>query len=470
MRIFCGVMLFWMVIQTGYGQTLVTKKRTYANFQGNLLGGTKVLFIGLLKGSIDYPGNAINGNPKDFSTLSIDAELAGLASITQFLEFTSNGNHNDVRTIPAGQPVSIKLSLPKSILSLLSQVNIGYFRNLKTVSADWPLGGLLGSGHDAGYDADKYSLYSGSDLLSLANGAGEVELTFSPEDDYNGIFVELSGSGLSLALTNNLFHAYIVENGTVSCADRDKAIDVLSGIRGGGVNLLNATGSVTNPWAIIDGTGQTTLNLGVQLLSEVFHTTIFNTASKPNQIAKVVIENPGGGLLDLGVLKGLEIQPYLGNTPVGEPLNESSILSLRLLPGAGEKNELTVPVAGSFDRIEVKLGGVAAALGTLILHGVSRTFGAFLYPIEELGNKLTACEKVDLKESILNYQPADYDYRFYTASSGGAAISGIVTESGKYYIEAVDKISGCVSARVEVDAVVLPLPGKPHLTIRDVIN
>src|SRR5690606_33336423 len=130
-----------------------------------------------------------------------------------------------------------------------------------------------------------------------------------------------------------------------------------------------------------------------------------------------------------------------------------------------------VPVAGSFDRIEIKMGGVAAALGSLIVHEVSRTFDPFLYPEHELDEKLMQCESVDLKEAILNYQPMNYDYNYYTVVSGGVPMSNsIVTESGTYYIEAVDKISGCSSARVAVEVNVLPLPGKPHLTITDVVN
>src|SRR5690606_1524590 len=135
-----------------------------------------------------------------------------------------------------------------------------------------------------------------------------------------------------------------------------------------------ATGSVTDPWNVVDGDPSTfaLMSTGVQALSEVYHTTIFQTASRPNQVAKVVLQNPGGGLLDLGLLNGLTIQPYLGSTAVGGPINESNLLSLRILPGANDVYELIVPIAGSFDRIEIQMGGVAGLLNELRLYEVSR--------------------------------------------------------------------------------------------------
>jgi len=460
---FIAFILLLGLVQVGYGQSLITKKRTYANFQGTYETGINLALV-LVTGTVSNASNATNGNVKSYSTLNVPVGVAGVLTATQYLEFTTNGQHTNRILIDANTAVTLKITFPKEILGLLSGIEIGSFTELKSVNA-----GLV---NRAGYRADNHNpIVSGSSLLSLINGAGEFEITIMPNQSFNGVYMKLLGNGLSVALTNNFFHAYILENGSVSCIERDKAIDKLSGVRAGGINLLNATGSVTNPWGVVDGSGPMTLNLGTQVLSEVFHTTIFNTASRPNQVAKVVIQNPGGGLLNLNLLTGLKIQPFLGNTPVGTPINESQVLSLRLLPGPEGKNELMVPVAGSFDRIEIKMGGVAGALGSLIVHEVSRTFDPFLYPAHELDEKLMQCESVDLKEAILNYQPMNYDYNYYTVVSGGVPMSNsIVTESGTYYIEAVDKISGCSSARIAVEANVLPLPGKPHLTITDAVN
>src|SRR5690606_38808652 len=125
---------------------------------------------------------------------------------------------------------------------------------------------------------------------------------------------------------------------TLACDEKDKAVDVLTGVRAGLAGIANATGSVTNPWNVIDGDVSTSavMNTGVAVLSEVYHTSIFQTVSRPNQVAKVVIQGTTtglGGLLDLSLLSGLTIQPYLGSEAVGDPLNNSTLLSLRLLPG-----------------------------------------------------------------------------------------------------------------------------------------
>src|SRR5690606_446151 len=199
MRIFCGVMLFWMVIQTGYGQTLVTKKRTYANFQGKYEAGINLL--GLLTGTVDNASNAINGNVKSYSTLQVPTGILGLLSATQYLEFTTDGQHANRRTIAAHTPVTLKITLPKEVIGLLGGVEIGHFTELKTVGPSLT--------NRAGYrpkSGKQIAVVSGSSLLSLINGSGEFEITITPGQAYNGVYVKLSGNGLSVLLTNDLFH------------------------------------------------------------------------------------------------------------------------------------------------------------------------------------------------------------------------------------------------------------------------
>jgi len=105
------------------------------------------------------------------------------------------------------------------------------------------------------------------------------------------------------------------------------------------------------------------------------------------------------------------------------------------------------------------------------VYEVSRSSYLGLFPEEQLKNKLTACEKVDLKNAIDEIDLVHYTYKYYTAETGGTALgSSIVNSSGTYYIEAVDKETNCPSFRRLVVANVLPIPGKPHLTIQNVIN
>src|SRR5690606_26233759 len=107
--------------------------RTYANFQGTFERGTGALGSPVLVGSVDNAGNAANGNPKNASTLSVPIGALNLVGTTQFLEFTTDGQHSNVRTIAANTPVTVKFSLPSEVLGLLSSVSIGTFTDLQHV-------------------------------------------------------------------------------------------------------------------------------------------------------------------------------------------------------------------------------------------------------------------------------------------------------------------------------------------------
>src|SRR5690606_5792304 len=172
--------------------------RTYANFQGTHEAGINIPLVGLLTGSVTDPGNAIDMNVKTSSSLSVPIGVGGLLSATQFLEFTENGQHSTVRTIRSGTPVTIKATFPREILGLLSNIEIGHYRNLTAVDAT-----LF---RRAGYNTDDETIvYSGTTLLNLINGIGQFELTFSPDQDYHGVFMRLRGNLLSVLLNSNLF-------------------------------------------------------------------------------------------------------------------------------------------------------------------------------------------------------------------------------------------------------------------------
>src|SRR5690606_37597894 len=78
---------------------------------------------------------------------------------------------------------------------------------------------------------------------------------------------------------------------------------------------------------------------------------------------------------------------------------------------------------------------------------------------DERDAALTGCGSVNLLGALTNYRPDFYDYQFYTSATGGIALaSSTVTASGMYYVEAVDKVTGCASERVQLEATVNPYP------------
>lgn len=467
-------------VYTAKGQC-IPQSRTYADFQGTYLEGLGVLGSPTVVGYVNNSGHSVNGNVKQSTTLGIPVGLLGLASVTQFLEFTTLGTNESKRTLAANTPVKIKLTLPTEVLGLLSGIEVGSFTGLQSVSADWSgFLGLVGAGHSAGYNATSTTtIYSGATLLSLLNGAGDFEITVTPTTAFNGIYVKLKGSGLSVALKADVFHAYILEN-IVGSMDCNTPIDVLAGVRAGNLaNLATATGWVDKKWDAIDGDPNHTyaeLNLGAQVVSEVFHTTIFKTLAQPGDAVQMIIQKPSGGLLDLNLLNGFSIRMYNGSTGVGSAFSATSGLSLALLPGStagNEKYTLTIQVpktAGAFDRVELKMGGLAT---------VGLTPGIRIYDIKHIILPKTAINGVDAAStticlgytatlSVSELQDCT-TYTWFQTETGGTAIpnatgsytplaSALVVGPNIFYVQATRTNCTDIVARIPVTINVNPLP------------
>ncbi|MCG2613316.1 hypothetical protein LZZ85_03455 [Terrimonas sp. NA20] len=356
-----------------------TESRTYANFQGGYRTGMYALGLETVFGSIIDPNFATDSDPKTFSSPVIPAGLAGIAAVTQFMGFTTDGTLSTAKHINAGVPVTIKMSLPQSLLGLADAIEVGVYSGLHPVTAGIPPVLGTGAGNAAGYNATSMTkLYGGASLINLLNGAGELELTMTPSQSYEGVYVKLSGELLSLALSMQIYDAYIMESNPIPCASQGNAIDILSGVRGNGVvNLLSATGTVFQPWNTVDqGAGHlntyATISTGAQVLSEVFETVIFNTKAKAGDSLQLVISDPGSGLLDLNLLAALQLKTYNGpvaGTVIG---TAQTGLSLRLLSSSSNRYLLSIPMTTAFDRVEISLGGVANVLSTLRIYDVRR--------------------------------------------------------------------------------------------------
>jgi hypothetical protein len=195
------------------------KKRTYANFQGTHRTGTFALGNPTIIGTVTNPTLAADTDPRTASSLDISLGLAAATTVTQFLEFTTTGNHSTVRNIAAGTTVSVKFKVPSSLLGLLGGIEIGSYTGLNSVTQSVSGFAGTGTGYTAGHNAtSRYPAYTGTTLLNALNGAGELELSFAPSQIYNGIYIRLSAGALSLGLTTQLFHAYILEDAPLNCS------------------------------------------------------------------------------------------------------------------------------------------------------------------------------------------------------------------------------------------------------------
>jgi hypothetical protein len=338
--------------------------RKYATRQTTKDGG----ILGL--GSYSATGSAVDNDPQTRSDIAITLGVGYWKE--QILDFNTAGATGAYATTITGTtPITVKILLPTSVLTLISEVEVQAITGLNRTGSGIPV-------------IDPYvwnytnvgTAYSGASLLGLLNGAGEVEITLTPGAAFQGIRVRLT-SLVAAAANTGVFHAYIKETapGNVVCS---QPIDILSGVRAGTVvgGIANATGFVDNAWSAIDNNMATfaQVNTGAQVLSEVFHTTIFNTASKVGDSVRVVIQDPGAGLLDLTALSGFTINLYNGSNPVPVQtiLNNSPLLNLRLLTGPGNINELVAATTAVYDRVEIKMGGVASALASLRIYEVGR--------------------------------------------------------------------------------------------------
>lgn len=445
-------------------------KRTYADFQGSIQYGFKILGGSLIMGTITDAPNAVNGQVRDASTLGVGLGLAGLASSTQFLQFT-NSSGTGPRSIPANTPVTVKISLPTEVLSVLSGVEIGSFTNLQSIGADWPLLGLLGPGHDAGYTATMNPIYNSTNIAGVISGSGEVEITVTPNQVYNGIYVKVSGNLLSVALSAKVFHAYIME-ATTEKIDCDEVIDVLSGVQPSIVGgVLNVTGKVTDPFNAIDNDKDSyaLMDVGLSVLNKIFLTAIFNKPSQPKDSVSIILSKPGGGLLDLSLLTGFTIQPYLNGAKAGDPFNNvGTFLNLRLFPGSTDKYVLTFPITEVYDRLEITTGGLAGVLGSIRIYDIRRKLANPRTLVDPAAEDIrTVCEGTTTTFAVNNPQDCT-EYKWYDAETGGTLLntglsytppSTLAAGEYNYYVQA--SRTYCIAAtseRLRVKLKVNPLP------------
>ncbi|HVI47016.1 MAG TPA: hypothetical protein VM802_19215 [Chitinophaga sp.] len=436
---------FYIQAQTGCPQPQIRVYATQQRWDGFL-------------GSVADEKNAADANPATASTFNL-LGLLGLGSVRQYLSFSA--------PVPAGTTMFVKLTYPSSLFGVGNTVKVQPFvRKNGTETATGPA-------------------ITVGNLISLLNGAGDLEVSVVARDASNnpvacdGVWIDFN-STLGLALKMQVYDAYYLKDATppTGC---NVPVDVFSGVRAGALALANALGWVTDPWKAIDNDSDTStyaqLNTGAQILSEVFETILFNTASRPGDSLYIVMQNSVGGLLNLGLLSGFQVQPYLGTVAAGPPITtQSSVLNLRLLSGPGNKYVLVVRIPASFDRVDFQMGGLVDALSSLRIYDVS-VKGPRPKPVLTI-NGLTGTGPICINDAgklklSLTPDPCTV-YKWYDADkttllATGSSFSPVITKEGTYtwYVEAVrNSCNGDVRNRVPVTVIVLPKPGIPLLTIQ----
>lgn len=428
--------LLLVICLQGYGQSVYgqcpRQIRQYANVQATT-------------GSVTSASLAADQLPATASTLN----AVILSTTRQWLGFGER--------IAAGTPVYLKLS------TLSGTLGVG--------------AGFSVQGYVNGPGATKIPVapaLSDASLLGLLNGNGELEITLTPGSDYDGVLVTVTG-GISVGFSMKVFEAYILKS-TASPIACNQAIDVLKGAHSG-LNLLTL-GNVTNEWDAVDADLSTAahMNLGLGLTGTVYETVVFSTASTPGDSISIMLSRDGAPLLDLTLLGTFSIQPYLGSTAVGSPITSASTgLSLRLLTAGGPVGILTAAVAGSFDRVEIRLNAIAGVALNLNLFDVTRIARkpTVAYTLNGAGGPSPVCITLvgGIGFSVTGPEACD-TYRWYNGSTflgTGNSISPVITTAGDYvfYVEA--QRSGCTNTetRASFPLTVTPKAGPPSLTIQN---
>ncbi|UCS95459.1 gliding motility-associated C-terminal domain-containing protein [Echinicola marina] len=321
--------------------------------------------LGIQLGSVTNPTLAAGNNLADYSLLSetVGTSLLGLTGETsQTIRW--NG------MVPAGTPVTIKLGREYGAAGVSGGIYV------QALDGD-PVNGddLLGI----------RQLADGG-LVSAVNGINEFEYTFIPTDE-NGVPVAYNGVKVSLASLLNavqnvrVYAAYYHETSATLATCTFGSIDIMTGFESiiDGLDVASGLTSVQDPGLSVDG--------DLDTYATIFNAVGANISSKLDvSFAAPVIAGDSvaikvgssTGLLDLNLLEGYEIQRYLGNQTVGNPIDASSnLLNLTLL-GGGSTQSLNFITDVPFDRIKILSGGVVSALEEL------RVYEIELFPISEI--------------------------------------------------------------------------------------
>ena len=227
--------------------------------------------------------------------------------------------------------------------------------------------------------------------------------------------------------------------------------------------------SVTDPNNDIDAdaTNFTSLHIPVGLLGgSVYQRLIFPAAGDASDSIRLDLASPGH-LADVSLLGGAVVTVY-NNTTVVSTHTLSQLLTVRLL--GGERFIATVAAGGVYDRVEVKLTGVANLLNSLDIYGIRAVAPN---PVFDAGN-VTICAG---QPAVLNATPAaGTTIRWYADSTSAVILStsnsfttDTLKTAGKvtYYVQVVGA-KGCANPdRIPVTVTVNPLSTAGDITLAD---
>ncbi|WP_316817848.1 putative Ig domain-containing protein [Pedobacter nyackensis] len=366
------------------------KERVYATSQSSNSTG---LCIGC---GVITPTLATDGSPYTKSTVNLTVALLG-ARVSQDLIFSP--------TNLTGSPAAVvKLGTGEKLLT----ANLLGGIKLQAVNA---AGQLVGNEYDGN-----------SGLLTLLAVGNQTEVFIpSPGVPYNRIRVTIDGGLVSAAASIDVYHAYYLKDATnINC---DLPVDELHGIS----SNIAGLGGVSNPLNAMDGNEATYATLGAVagVLGYTQQTVIFPGLSKAGDSVRVLMST-GSALVSADLLSAISIQTFNGDIP-GTPVSGSGLLNLRLLSPGSTIGVVTFAPTTLFDRVQIRVGGVANVLNAVNLHEVSRSMALptsiKINTTTTVSANAIACSGDAVVLSI-NTPEAGATYTWYTQATGGTGVTG----------------------------------------------
>jgi len=367
--------------------------------------------------------------------------------------------------IPANTVVHIDMSVPTG-LAVGQSVTIGF--NTGTITTNSNKGSVSGTSGTT----------LSASLISLGGGSKTNYTIVTPATGtYNGVYIQLT-VGIGVSVTIPVYDAYYLPKPSTQCpVPYDVVTSTTPGIN---VDLLAGAPPISNPYNAIDGNNATYADFNTSVLSVgggLQLTELLNTPARSGDSISIVINDPGGQLLNLNLLSGqlltlnllsgitLSALDAAGNTVQSFDLGNTP-LTIRLLSGATDRYIITVPVtSGAFSQIQVATSNLVSA--SLLNNGDLHVYEmGVIVPAPTLAsaNANTQYAYVgDAPVTLTASSNAANDAVVWTAGSNstissvsenGSSITVPTTSAGTYVYYAQSSRNGCTStSATDMDSV-----------------
>ncbi len=221
--------------------------------------------------------------------------------------------------------------------------------------------------------------------------------------------------------------------------------------------------SSANPNNSVDGNTATATQLSVPvgLINGWIQQTVqFANPGKAGDIVDVDLELPGG-IADLSLLGAVSLATYNGATYNNDRVAVNNpLITLQLL--SGNRFRASVVAGANFDRVEIRLGGLATVLTTVNIYQAT-----YRYKAPVITGNTTVCsgQATTLTASLAVGETVNW----YSAATGGTSLAStasfttpVLTVPTTYYVQVAR--NGCVNSERNPVQVLVDIPVNPVVT------